>query len=280
MKFLPLSLTALALPASLAVAASPCDHSEGAGYLEPFRHVHASASGTPIVHSFNIEPALTGRDLFLTTRYRSSDEATEREVELELEWAFTRRLGVILELPYGIENEKGGGPRSEGFGNLAVVPRVLVHEGDRFMLTAQVEVELPTATHDFDGETAMAPGFAAWVDLGGWWTLNSQVGVEHNFDEDGTELVYGLGLIKSFGELHGDHGTHEHASAGGLNLHLEVTGSTGLNGGEDGDTTLEGLVGLSYGLCSGLDIRGGYEFPLSSPGDFDHGWVAGVVWHF
>lgn len=248
-------------------------------WLAPFEHVHASSNGTPVVHSFNIEPAITGRDLFVTSRYRSSDDASEREIELELEWALTHRLGVILELPYTIEDEKGG-PRSDGFGNLAVVPRALLYEGERFMLTAQVEVGVPTASHDFEGETSVAPGFAAWADLGGWWTLNSQVGIEHGFDTDGTELVYGIGLIKSFGKAHQEHHHHQHASSGGLNLHFEMTGSTGLNGDEDGDTSMEGLIGLSYGLCSGLDIRGGYEFPLTSPGDFDHGWVAGFVWHF
>lgn len=264
--------------ASLAlVPASAKDQCSSGDWLQPFEHVHASKLGTPIPHAFNVEPAITGRDLFTTYRYRSSDEATEHEVEMELEWALSRRLGVIFEAPYAIENERGG-PRANGFGDLAVVPRALLIETDRFMLTAQTEVVLPTATNDFEAETAIAPGIVTWLDLGNWWTLTNQFAVEHGFDSDSTEGIYGIALIKSFGKDHAGH--HHHASTSGLNLHLEVTGSVGLNGEENGDVYAEGLLGMSYGLCSGIDVRVGYEFPLTSPETFDYGWVAGCVWHF
>lgn len=256
-------------------------------FLEPFEHIHLSKSGTPYVHSFGIEPAFTGRDLFIDhTYYKKGNGVTEHESEIELEWAFTKRLGMIVEIPYVWEDEEGVGS-SSGFGDLAIVPRALLIESERFLLTTQMEVVLPTGSSRFGGETAVAPGIAMWNDLGNWWTLNSGVAIEHGFDEVETELLFGVGLVKSFGgtcstggaknHFHSDHG---HATEGLLHLHLEATGSTPLNGDDKGDINLEGLVGISYGLATSFDIRAGYLFPITTPKDFDEGFTAGVIFHF
>lgn len=253
---------------------------ETSGLLDPFEHIHFSSRGTPIVHSFGIEPAFTGRDLFLDYRHRSGDGFTENEIELELEWAFTRRLGVIFEVPYIFEDEDGEETK-DGFGDLAIVPRAILLEKERFTLTSQIEIVAPTGTNGFGGETTIAPGFASWFDLGDWWTLNAQLGVEHIFDEDETELLFGVGLVKSLGSEDKPSDTHGHPTAAGLfHLHLEVTGSVPLKGEEEGAVHAEGLVGLSYGVSPQMDLRVGYEFPLTSPREFDGGVVAGVVWHF
>lgn len=255
------------------------------GFLETFEHIHFSKLGTPYIHSFGIEPAFTGRDLFLDYTYVDGDGVTEHETELELEWAFTSRLGVIMEVPYVWEDVEGEGSAS-GFGDFAIVPRALLIESERFLLTGQVEVVLPTGSSTFGGDTAIAPGIAMWNDLGDWWTLNSGIAIEHGFDADSTELVFGIGIVKSFGkkhEAHADHAGHNHAtsSSGGLfNIHLEATGSTPLNGEDEGDFTLEGLIGVSYGLTENFEIRAGYLFPISSPKEFDHGFTTGVIFHF
>ena len=249
---------------------------------EPYIHIHRSALGTPYVHSFGIEPAFTGRDLFMDHTYRSGDGFNEHETELELEWAFTKRFGIIAELPYIFEDEAGT-PSVSGLGDFAIVPRYLLVESEHFLLTAQVETVLPTGSSRFGGNTAIAPGIAVWNDLGNWFTLNTQLSVEHGFDADETEFVYGFGLVKSFGDDHADHNhsdLHHMHSGGLLNLHLEVTGSTPLNGDDQGDFYAEGLVGISYGLSAALDVRLGYQFPISSPKDFDHGVTTGLVFHF
>ena len=181
------------LASSLAFAAISFSLASAENFLEPFEHIHRSQRGTPYVHSFWIEPAFTGRDLFLDHSYREGDGVAEHESELELEWAFTSRLGVIMEIPYIWEDEEGVASAS-GFGDFAVVPRALLVETERFLLTAQMEVVLPTGSSRFGGETAIAPGIAMWNDLGNWWTLNSGIAIEHGFDADSTELHFGFGL--------------------------------------------------------------------------------------
>jgi hypothetical protein len=253
--------------------------SNGSDFLAPFQHIHFSDTGTPIVHSFGVEPAFTGRDLFLDYRFRSGDEAIENEIEIELEWAFTSRLGIIFETSYKFEKAEGE-EWINGIGDIAVVPRALLIKSDRFMLTAQVEVVAPTGTDGIGGETAVAPGLSIWTDLGGWWTLNTQVAVEHIFGEDVSEFVFGFGLVKSF-DLASADGSHDHkTSVGILNLHLEATGAVALNGEEEGDLNMEGLLGFSYGVSESIDCRLGYEFPITTPREFDGGVVTGVIWHF
>lgn len=269
-------------PIALSILAVSASFSTAADFLEPFEHIHMSKGGAPYVHSFGIEPAFTGRDLFIDHTYIKGGGVTEHESEIELEWAFTKRLGMIVEIPYVWEDEDGVAT-SSGFGDLAIVPRALLIESERFLLTAQMEIVLPTGSSRFGGETAIAPGIAMWNDLGKGWTLNSGVAIEHGFDADETELLFGVGLVKSFGEHatgHTEHSGHNHATAGLLHLHLEVTGSTPLNGPDEGDISLEGLVGISYGLASGLDIRAGYLFPLTTPRDFHKGFTGGLVFHF
>jgi hypothetical protein len=269
----------------LTIAAALSTSATAADFLAPFEHLHLSQRGAPYVHSFGIEPAFTGRDLFLDHSYREGNGFSEHETEIELEWAFTKRLGVIMEIPYIWEDEEGVGT-SSGFGDLAIVPRALLIDSECFLLTAQMEVVLPTGSSNFGGETAIAPGVTMWNDLGNLWTLNSIVAVEHVFDEDSTELLFGLGLVKSFGkksESHasqGHHGHHLHSTAGMLNLHLEATGSTPLNGEDEGQINIEGLIGISYSLAAGFDIRAGYMFPITSPKEFDKGFTAGVIFHF
>jgi hypothetical protein len=255
-------------------------------FLAPFEHTHASKSGTPYVHSFGIEPAFTGRDLFIDYSYINGDGFTEHETEIELEWAFTKRLGMIVELPYIWEDEKGVSSAS-GFGDLAIVPRALLIEQDRFLLTAQLEVVLPTGSSSFGGDTAIAPGIAMWNDLGNNFTLNSMVGFEHGFDADETEFFYSMGLVKSFGgsqikeKCHDHNHGHSHTPhTGQVNLHLEITGSTPVNGPDEGDINLEGLIGISYGIIKDLDIRAGYFVPLTSPNDFSQGFTTGLIFHF
>lgn len=70
------------------------------GWLDPWPHNHFSRKGTPFIHLFSLEPAFLDRDFFLDYRWASGSEGKEIEVEAELEWALTRRLGIVVEAPF------------------------------------------------------------------------------------------------------------------------------------------------------------------------------------
>lgn len=42
------------------------------GWFDPWPHKHFSRNGTPLVHSFGLEPAFLDRDFFLNVVYRNS----------------------------------------------------------------------------------------------------------------------------------------------------------------------------------------------------------------
>ncbi len=135
---------------------------------------------------------------------------------------------------------------------------------------------------------AVAPSFSTWHDLGRWWALNSQVGVEHTLESNVTEFLFRASLIHTFGahdapesESHGhEHDHHGHLAPGHLSLILEADGTVGLSDHDSGVVTAEGIAGIHYGLARGFDVRIGYQFPLSSPRDLDSGFIVGLAHHF
>lgn len=258
------------------------------GWLDPPIHSHFSRRGTPMIHSFRVEPAFTRRDLLLDYGFRSVAEGTEQEIEAELEWALTRRLGLVLEVPYVFLDLDGQGA-VDGFGNVAISPRLLLGEYERFLLAFGLEIETPTGTRANDiaaNEVALAPSLSVWADLGGWWAANAQSGVEYACESDESELFVRASLIhtlapdrasrQSHAEHEHDHGLHP----GLLSLLLEIDAVVGLSGEEEGDTQVEGIVGAYYGFAEKTDLRVGYQFPFSSSEELHSGLTAGLILHF
>ena len=129
------------------------------GWLEEWPHSHFSRLGTPMVHFFFTEPAGPERDLIVDYLYTKGADGKEHEVATELEWALTRRIGIILEVP-GLVLNPSDGVQEIGFGDLIVAPRFLLADFDRFMLSANVEVSTPTGDEERGlgaGETLLAP---------------------------------------------------------------------------------------------------------------------------
>ena len=65
-----------------------------------------------------------------------------------------------------------------------------------------------------------------------------------------------------------------------MNFILELTGRTHLNKEQDGRSTAELLVGVSYLITSEWEIRAGLQFPLFEPREFDNGYILGLIRHF
>jgi hypothetical protein len=258
------------------------------GWFDPAVHSHLSRRGTPFIHPFRVEPAFTRRDVLLDYSFRSADGEDEHEIEAELEWAFTRRLGLVLEIPY-LFVDSDGEPSADGFGNLAVSPRLLLAEYERFLLAFSFEVEIPTGDSDAglaEDEAAVAPSVSTWIDLGDWWAANAQSGIEHATESGDSELFIRAALIRTLTsrEEHHDSGDHDHEAhglpLGSLSLILEADLAVDLSGEEDGDWLAEGIVGAYYGLGHNLDVRAGYQFPLSASQELNGGVTCGLIWHF
>jgi hypothetical protein len=241
-----------------------------------------------MIHSFRTEPAFTRRDILLDYTLRNETGLDEQEIAAEVEWPLSRRLGLIFELPYVFVDDDNEGT-AEGFGNLAISPRVLLAEYERLLLAFNLEVETTTGTTRGDiasDEVALAPSFSTWVDLDNWWALNAQSGIEYPTESGDSEFFFRSSLIHTFGsqdDYESDHAHHEHghASTHGLfSVILEADLALGLSGPEDGDWFAEGIVGLLVGLWPNADARVGYQFPLSRSQDLNNGVTAGLLWHF
>ena len=262
------------------------------GWFEPYIHSHFSPDDTPMIHSFRAEPAFTQRDFIFDYSYRNETEGKEHEIEAEIEWALTRRFGVIIETPY-VFLDSDEESNADGFGNVAISPRVLLAEYERFLLAIGLEMELPTGTRAGDiseDRMALAPSLSAWIDLGNWWTVNAQTGFETAVDRNDTVCFLRSALLYTFasddvrgtGRAHDDH-DHPKSIAlppGLLTVILETDIEVGVAGAEDGRWSAEGIIGLSLGLSEKADIRAGYQFPLSNVQDLHGGLTCGIIYHF
>ncbi|MCA9314882.1 MAG: hypothetical protein KDB73_05275 [Planctomycetes bacterium] len=243
------------------------------GWFECFEHVHEGRCGTPMVHAFLTEPAFLGRDLIVGAELGED----EREVEAEIEWALSRRLGLVVEVPW-IDAE------STGFGDPALGLKALLVEEERALLSASIKVEVPMASTSSglgSGSWAYGAGLHGWFDLGSWTTLQTYLGVEHLPAEDETELVWSLSLGKSLGwhPFLGDCGSaqHDHGPTS-VTLMAEVAGVAPL-GSSDDDLSGRWLLGASLPLSRSLDLRGGFTRTWGDT-EREEAWVVEVIVHF
>ena len=259
------------------------------GWFDEWPHNHFSRRGTPFVHLFKTEPAFLDRDLFLDSRIVQGKDGDEIEIEAELEWAFTRRIGLVVELPFRFL-EPDTGRAEEGIGDFAVAPRFLMIDTESFLLSLNLEVAAATGSARRGlgrGETSLSPTLSWWYDLGNWVTLSGQAGTEHGLESGDDEVVYSAALTYSllgtalFDEHHHAHDADvRHFPSGMVNLMTEFTGKTEMSGAERGRSTGGILFGVSYLVTSSWEIRAAAEFPLFNPREFDNMYTLGLIYHF
>lgn len=265
------------------VAETPLGFSLTDGWLDSWPHRHFSLRNTPFIHTFSLEPAFLDRDLFLDARLARADAGDELEIEAEVEWALTRRIGLALEAPYVRLNPDDGDTES-GIGDVAIAPRFLIGETGRFLLSANLEIGIPTgddARELGSGEVSLAPSLSAWLDLGNWFSSGAQLGTEHGLESGESEFFYNVALGYSF-LTQGSRETlvSRHFPRGMSNLIVEFTGRTALEGEEKGRHNAEVLFGASYNIDGIFEIRGGYQVPIGGPKKIDDGFLLGLIYHF
>lgn len=267
---------------------TPLGFSLGDGWLDPWRHADLSRRGTPFVHLFGLEPAFLDRSVILSYAFTDADDEREHEFEAEIEWALTRRIGLLIEAPYAVLNPDVG-PTEHGIGDTVIGGRFLLAEFDWLLVSANLGVSLPTGSEDRglgSGEVGLEPSVSLWLDLGNWITFNAQAGTEHGVESGDDVLFYNAALAWSFrapalfGRGTGGHADHLHFPPGLTSLIAEFSGEVVLNGADDGRATQELLLGVSHNLTQVWELRGGYQIPLGRPRDFDSGYVVSLLRHF
>lgn len=258
------------------------------GWFDKWPHAHHSRLGTPFVHLFANEPAFMDRDFFLDFALVNGEEGMEYEVEAEIEYTFTRRIGIVIEAPYAYLDPDEG-ESENGFGDIAVAPRFLLLDYDRFLLATNLEFSFPTGDDDRglgSGEGAIAPSVSTWLDLGRNFTFQNNVGIEHGYRSDSDALLWGGALTYSIYTkgvpeiIRADGAVRAHFPEGLLNLIVEIRGEHPLDGEDEGNGSAEWIFGASYSLTPHLEVRAALTFPAWNPREFDNGAIFGLVYHF
>ena len=241
---------------------------QGQSWTSPWEHSHFSSRKTPFVHSFNLEPAFLGRELFLSYSSSQEEASKESELEMELEWALTQRLGLLLEAPlvYSNPNES---PAEHGVGDVAAAARALFIDTDDFLMAGNLEISLPSGNESQgfgSGEVHLSPSFSFWYDLGQEMQIHAQTGVSRGVESGNLEYEYGAALVYVF-STH-DHSTGVHADEG----HAGAHSTSGVTSGIVECTDESLLIGISHNVSSMLEVRSG----ISDANEF----TFGIVVHF
>jgi hypothetical protein len=228
---------------------------------------------TPLIHPFRIEPAFANPDLLVDYSFLRKSDEDEHEIQTEVELPLTRRLALIIEVPYAFVDPKEGSS-VDGIGDIGFGSRILLGEYERLLLAFNLEIETPTGDSDKGlgrGETAIAPSFSMWLDLDNWLTGHIQLGSEHEVSSSENELFFRAALVHCLtsGDNRGaEHHDHIHGLPPGLlGLILEIDGTVD-------------IAAEHYSISEHADLRSGYVFPFSKSQQLNGGFTCGLIWHF
>ena len=261
----------------------------------PIHHTHFSGNGTPYVHPFTFEPPQIHQDVFFIFKYAENtiEGTDEYESEFHIDWALTKRLGILFAVPM-VGNHQPGGIQNVGIGDLEIGPRVMWFESDTFILASNFLITAPTGDETRDlgaGEATFSPLITTWHDLGNWNSLLFNFGPEFGTRSGDKSMIYGFSLAHTWigssildDESHDDHDHAEHDSnaahfaPGMRTIYLELNGETELDGAEQ--TMIELLPGFSYVLAPSAELRFGVLLPVSETKRFDRQYFASFTWIF
>lgn len=253
-------------------------------WLEPWQHHRFSPRATPYVHTFNLEPALLERDLSFNMEYINGyDDEEAFALETELEWAFTRRIGMVVEIPY-ITLNSSHGENESGQADILLGPRLLTVETDAFILSSNFEFSVPSGKDEPEfgsGEYLLHPSLSLWADLGNWFTVGGQVGLVYGVHSGDSSFRYRTALTYSFLTMGSRHTMRGHSFPDGLSsLIVELNGKANTERSEQGLHTAELIIGASYNIHKHWEMRGGYQIPTGGPQEFDKAFILSMIYHF
>jgi len=231
----------------------------------PSTHDH-SAGGvrSKYIHPITTEAAFNDNDFFIDYAFSNFRDEDEHEIEIELEYALTRRLGVVIETALAFETE--GGSTENGIEDLEIAGRVVLAEYERSITTFSLGFGIPTGENDFSSdELILEPSLLSWFDFGYGITFNTKIGLEIGTRSDSLEFIYEGAVIKDFG--------------GPLALSLESQSIVNLRDDEEEDFISNLTIGGIFRLNNSNSIRAAYTFPLSDD-DFNSGAILSYNYSF
>jgi hypothetical protein len=160
----------------------------------------------------------------------------------------------------------------------------LLVEQARFLLSASTEVDIPTGSEARglgSGDVAVGANLHTWSDLGSWYTLQTQAGIEYVPDESESEFKWSVTLAKSFPTcpvIRTRAGGHAEHGPSVFSLIAEVQGMTALSS-DTGGTEGRWLLGASYPLTRRVDLRGAFSRSFGTDED-EEAWTLGLIFHF
>lgn len=257
------------------------------GWFSPWEHNHYSEDRVPYVHLFNLEPAFLDRDIFLDYKINNLKGEKEIELELEAEWAFTNRIGLIIEAPYVFLDEEGEA-NEDGLSDLALGTRFLLFRQNNSILSFNLGFSLPSGKNAqglSEDEYSLNYSLSYWTSLYKNLALNIQIGAEQGLETESLSLNYNAALaysIMTFAQKDiNNHENHNHEGShfqpGMINLILEYSGTSSWN---QGNSSSELLFGVSYLLTKSWEIRAAYSIPLQKSNELEYSTILSLVYHF
>jgi hypothetical protein len=170
----------------------PCSTLFSEGWLEPWVPSPNGSGGAPRQGWINASDGNLYRLWFVTfaQAFNQGPKGNAYLGAYTIFLPFSRRLDLIVNVPFVLRNSAGSGlpiigpsglsmPTSKNhttFGDLSFTPRVLVHETQDFSLTAEMAVLVPTGNQPLAGKTALIPAAAFWYNFAGRWVIRGGLG--------------------------------------------------------------------------------------------------------
>ena len=191
----------------------------------------------------------------------------------------SRRLLLITNIPFYIRNGGAGGlpivgpggqtlvgPQSaSGFGDIAITPRIMLHETQDFSLTTELAVLTPTGDDPVAGKAAVTPGMHFWKNIAGRWVVRGGVGVFVPTQGGGDEeLISQLAIGQTLTD-------HDVPLFGDFTYYLSTVVNTPLS---DGDLTRVTLTpGMRTHLGDDWYFLAGLQTPVTQQRGVDLGYI-------
>lgn len=247
----------------------------GEGWLEPWLpppsgELHLQRGGW-----VNTASGFFSREIDPSFTFNAGTSGTRDEFvgAADLFVPLSRRFQLGLSVPF-VDSLQSAGPlpSETSFGDVVVIPQVMLEETEATSLSALLSIRTPTGeSKTGNDKTILTPSLALWQDLPAHWQLRGGIGIDFaTHGGEGPDEVFDLNLATGNTLT-----SHDAAPFGDLTPYLSANLNQDLGSGHDYTN-----FSLTPGIRSFLGLHTyfiiGVPLPLTNPRPFLPGLVA--VW--